>query len=207
MTAHIAYCAQSVFTHLGLWLNLYNSSWHHFTASQCFFKCAPLTFFSISNRLAAFYRGELSTTPPPVWRGYVEVEVGDMPIRQPAHGFCYINSSQFTHNVSKRLAAVSKGDFLAPYHHYWGGGAVGSQGYAHQPLASPPMGSYQLLISIYDISVLVFLLLSWLQKYFRPPARLSADQGTMTISTIEAIASFSGMVAVVVWSISRHIDL
>ena len=56
------YFTRSVFTHLGLWRNLYNCSLHHFTASQSVLslkslKCAVWTFSSISNCLAAISRG------------------------------------------------------------------------------------------------------------------------------------------------------
>ena len=39
-----SYCAQSAFTHFGPSRKLFDCSRHHFTASQCFLKYAPLAF-------------------------------------------------------------------------------------------------------------------------------------------------------------------
>ena len=58
----ITYCARSAFIHLGLWRKLYDSSLHHFTASQFVLKCAQLTFSSSSTVWLQFERGTFLPT-------------------------------------------------------------------------------------------------------------------------------------------------
>ena len=57
LSDHI-YCVLSVFTHLGLWRRLYDCSRHYFRARKSLIERALLTLSSISNHLAAVWKGE-----------------------------------------------------------------------------------------------------------------------------------------------------